>query len=280
MTKTLMLHRVLPQLQAGGYYLRRGTAIDAACFHRLLDALEHSGARTVTPLDVDDDDDDDDGDGQRCRVCITFDDGYADIAPALDALLARGMCATIFAVKEYCVNNFSPIDDAAAWLDATTDAPPQLIASLTDGAMKKRMRNLSSRRYRRLRERLFGLGDHPDAAQFLTERQLRDYHARGVAIGIHGCTHRVWSNLSAPQLRAEIEQAANWLRGIGVRDIAGLCFPHGRHRTLCDLGPAVARLAAVGVFGVDAPYADPAVTRRIWIRPNTERDFAALFGKR
>ena len=268
MIKTLMLHRVLPVERTDGYYFRRGTAIDTACFHRLLDALEQHRVRTVTPLHTG---------GEGRRVCITFDDGYADIAPALDALLARGMRATIFVVKEYCISNFSPIDDMAAWLDASESVPAALAESLTCGAMKKRMRGMPVFRYRRHRRRLFGFGDHPASAGFLTERQLREFHARGIAVGIHGCTHRAWSNLSAPQLCAEIEESADWLRKLGVRDIAGLCYPHGCYRALHNLDGEVARLAETGVFGVDRPYADPAVTRRVWVRQHT--NFAALFSR-
>lgn len=266
MNKTLMLHRVLPKHCADGYYYRRGTAIDIDCFRRMLDALERNHWQTVTPLEK--------NNGAR-QVCLTFDDGYADNALALDELLTRDMRATVFAVKNYCTDNFSPIDDMAAWLDDRPDVSPKLAASLVHGRIKRQLRGMSAQRYRHLRRRHFALGDHPNAAQFLTEQQLRDYCARGIAIGIHGCTHRVWSCLSTLQLRTEIEHAARWLRALGVRDIAGLCFPHGQYCSWRNLSSEITQLAEVGLFGVDEKYTDPAVTHRIWIRQNT--NFSALF---
>jgi len=268
--KTLMLHRVLPR-RVDNYYFRRGTAISFDHFRRLLDALEKHHRQTVTPLCPND---------ERAtvdrRVCITFDDGYADNAAAFDELLARDLCATLFVVKDFIVGNFSPIDDMAAWLDDAPDAPVALTASLETGRLKKMLRSMSAQRYRRLRARHFTACDHKNAARFLTERQLTDYHRRGIAIGIHGRTHRVWSRMPSAQLRAEIFDTARWLRRLGIDQIAGLCFPHGQYRYCKNLGGDIARLAAAGLFGVDKKYADPAVTPRVWVKQDTdvERLFA------
>lgn len=267
--KTLMLHRVLPR-RADDYYFRRGTAVSFDHFRRLLDVLEKHRWQSVTPLCRP---------GRatgRRRVCITFDDGYADNAAAFDELLARGLRATLFVVKDFIVDNFSPIDDMAAWLDDVPGIPAALAASLETGRLKKMLRNMSAQRYRHLRARHFALGDHNNAAQFLTERQLRDYHKRGIAIGIHGCTHRVWQRMPMAKLRAEINQTAQWLRGLGVNQIAGLCFPHGQYRNCKNMGGEIAQLAAAGLFGVERQYADPMVTPRIWVRQDTdvERLFA------
>lgn len=265
-----MLHRVLPR-RADNYYFRRGTAVSFDHFRRLLDALEKHRWLSVTPLCRPA------RATNRRRVCITFDDGYADNAAAFDELLARGLRATLFVVKDFTVENFSPIDDMAAWLDDAPNVPPELAASLETGRLKNILRSLPAPRYRRLRARHFTANDHKHAAQFLTEQQLRDYHRRGIAIGIHGRTHRVWPRLPAARLRAEIDETARWLRGLGVNRIAGLCFPHGQYRDCRNLGGEIERLAAVGLFGVEQPYTDPAVTPRIWVRQDTnvERLFAA-----
>lgn len=267
MEKTLMLHRVLPS-RSDGYYFHRGTAITFDRFRRMLDALQKYNWRSETPLcrvtrmagawQS--------GDADVQRVCITFDDGYADTAAALDEILARGMCATVFVVKDFSVTGFSPIDDLAAWLDANPDAPSALVASLTGGRLKKLVRNMSATRYRNLRWRYFARGDHPEAVGFMGERVIADYYRRGVAFGIHGTSHRVWSGMRAGEVRAEIVESACWLRGLGIKDIAGLCFPHGQYRDCQQLGGEAARLARVGMFGVDCAYADARVTRRVWIR--------------
>lgn len=259
-----MLHRVLPR-RVDNYYFRRGTAISFDHFRRLLDALETHRRLGVTPLSSHDD-----RAAADRRVCITFDDGYADNAAAFDELLARGLRATLFVVKDFIVDNFSPIDDMAARLDDAPDVPAALAASLETGRIKKMLRNMSAQRYRHLRARHFAAEDHKHAARFLTEQQLRDYHRRGIAIGIHGGTHRVWSRLPAARLRAEINQTARWLRELGVDRIAGLCFPHGQYRCCENLGDEIAQLAAVGLFGVDKKYADPAVTPRIWVKQDTD----------
>jgi len=258
-----MLHRVLPR-RSDNYYFRRGTAISFDQFRRLLDALDAHGWRTVTPLCSLDE-----SAAGRC-VCLTFDDGYADNTAAFDELLARELRATVFVVKDFIVDNYSPIDDMAAWLDDKPDAPAEMTASLETGRIKRMLRNLSAQRYRRLRARHFGVDDHANAASFLTEQQLRDYHRRGIAVGIHGRTHRVWSLLPAARLRAEILDSARWLRGLGVDQIAGLCFPHGQYRNCANLGGEITRLAAVGLFGVEKQYADPAVTPRVWVKEDTD----------
>jgi len=265
MNKTLMLHRVLPR-RVDNYYFRRGTAISFDHFRRLLDALEKHRWRSVTPLCPLD------SAAAVRRVCITFDDGYADNAAAFDELLARDLCATLFVVKDFVVENFSPIDDMAAWLDDARDVPAELAVSLETGRLKKILRGMSAQRYRRFRARHFAAGDHKNAARFLTERQLTDYHRRGIAVGIHGKSHRVWRRLPAAQLRADINETARWLRELGVAEIAGLCFPHGQYRSCANLGGTIEQLAAVGLFGVEKKYPDPAVTPRVWVKQDTNAE--------
>ncbi|MFT4929589.1 MAG: hypothetical protein ACI8WB_005723 [Phenylobacterium sp.] len=153
------------------------------------------------------------------------------------------------------------MDDMVAWLQNTDNVSRQIFDSLSSGRLKRILRRLDAHRYRLLRRRWFNItSDHRQSAPFLTENQLRYYHHCGITMGVHGTSHRIWSGLSLSQLSTEIEDAMAWLTTLGVKQLQGLCLPHGGHSSLLQ------HWRDFTVLGVDRSYDNCAVIRRTWFK--------------
>ena len=256
MPDILMLHRVLPEYAPDNYYFQRGTAITWNSFITLLDNINKNGLRAL-PLSALEKQ-------PRNSIFLTFDDGYADNAQALNELLHRGMTATVFPVKDFVREGFSPIDDMACHLMESDIASLQLRKSLTNGRLKKLLRRISSDRYRHLRDRWFGLTrDARPSTLFLNEKQLSDFSSRGIELGIHGSSHRTFNTLSEEILVREIKDSQQWLRSLGASEPLAICFPHGAHdqRTI-----DICLRYSQTLLGVDAETLSPVVMRRVHVR--------------
>ena len=261
-SRILMLHSVLPDYDPENYYFRRHTAISWARFTALLDAIEAAGWRTAT---LDELQSDARSGGMRRQhqdtVFITFDDGYQDTLAACRELRRRGMSATVFPVRDFVRDGFSPIDDMAAHLSAGRKVDPALSASLLDGRLKRVLRGLGVERYRYLRARWFGI-DHDAPGCFIPEAQLRDLLDDGIAIGAHGTTHRSFTTLTNTTIHHEVSAAIRWLEDLGCRGRLALSFPHGQHdhRVVTSLPARIGPLLTV-----DREPACRSVYRRLWV---------------
>lgn len=254
-----MLHRVLAGVPSDHYYYRRGMAISRTKFCSLLRTIDDHGLPIVTEPE---------GSPDKA-VCLTFDDGYADVGWALEHLLERNASAWVFPVMQYAQEGFSVIDDLAAWIDARD----QLRSLAKIPRIRHVVRRLDAARYRRLRQRFLGLAvDRCDPVLFLDELELSGFAARGIRLGVHGVTHRIWPSLGERLIEQEIEPALWWLRGLGEAAPERFCLPHGK-------APAVQvlrQLNQLGIcFGVDREYEEPGIIRRHWVKEST--DIGALF---
>jgi peptidoglycan/xylan/chitin deacetylase (PgdA/CDA1 family) len=257
MPKIFMLHRVLPEYDPDNYYFKRDTAISWRRFIAILDQIEMEGMQTLPISAVN-------RDSNRSSVFLTFDDGYADNAAALDEILRRGMRATVFPVQQFIQEAFSPIDDMAFHLMAHNDVPLDLYSSLMSGKFKKLLRRLSANRYRYLRRRWFGLiNDASPWDLFLTNQQLSDFVSRGIELGIHGSSHRVFTSLTDNELLKELSDSRDWIHSLGIRGNLSICFPHGTHdQRITNICSGFGEF----LLGVDALPLCETVKRRIHIK--------------
>ncbi len=258
----LMLHRVMPDYDAENYYFQRQTAISTSKFNQLLASIKSNGWKTASASQLSEH-----KPGSRV-VYITFDDGYADNIEPIEKLNREGMVATIFPVKDFVIERFSPIDDLAKHinLNSIDNIPIKLRKSLLGGRYKKVLRRLSSMRYRDLRFKLFNIGhDQCPLDLFLNELQLRQLAFSGNELGLHGCSHRVFDSLPKSKLTKELEDNRNWLNSLTGQRTYSVCFPHGRHNQevieQCQF--------ATSLLGVDTPAQHYSVYRRVHFTERT-----------
>jgi len=251
-----MLHRVIEHYVEDNYYFQRKTAISWNKFIELLDQIEMNDwqAKPISSIAMGFTDQD---------VFITFDDGYEDNCNALDELIRRGMTATVFPVKDFSLTGFSPIDDMAQHVIASTTINLNLLQSLLRGRIKKILRGMSATRYRYYRKHWFSIvidADNDDL--FMSEEQLRHYCVHGIELGIHGRTHRAFIHLSSSELRSELEDSFNWLKSLGSMPAISICFPHGKYNEqVIKLSQSVGQI----LLGVDCNTLDSAVFRRVHV---------------
>jgi peptidoglycan/xylan/chitin deacetylase (PgdA/CDA1 family) len=251
-----MLHRVLPEYDADNYYFQRRTAISWKAFTYLLDTIQTRGWQTRPVSELNE------GNTEN-SVFITFDDGYVDTARALEEIISRNMTATVFPVKDFVLSGFSSIDDMAQHLLNASEVSNTVKDSLLDGRLKKLMRQLTPERYRQLRRRWFGL-EHDALCKplFMSEAQLCEYSNRGIQLGIHGTSHRVFNALTNDRLKLELEQAHRWLSKLCSSEAFPICLPHGAHNK--RVIETCLRYSRV-LLGVDTESIYPDVHRRQWI---------------
>jgi len=252
-----MLHRVLPHKQMNNYYFQRKTAISWSRFIELLDGIEERGQKTVTISSIAN------GSEGKSTVAISFDDGYLDNVLALNEICRRGMTATLFPVQSFVQQGFSVIDDMAGHLMHIDSIETELYHDLLRGRLKKILRRLTPKRYRYFRRLWFGIDyDANSSAKFMSESQLSDFIFRGIEVGVHGVSHRVFSCLSDRRLLAELTDARSWLFSLGAKGVLPICFPHG------DYDQRVVEMClhfGVPLLGVDVKSKNSNVWRRQWI---------------
>ncbi|MCK5855213.1 MAG: polysaccharide deacetylase family protein [Sulfurovaceae bacterium] len=251
-----MLHRVLEKIEPDNYYFQRKTAISWQCFIKLLDKIEEDNQQTAVISQLEK--------HSKDNVYITFDDGYLDNAPALDEILRRGMVATLYPVKNFIETNFSIIDDMAHHLMQYPSTNSKLKKSLISGRFKNILKKISVHRYRYLRQHIFNISsDYPYKRLFLHTLQLKYYLKAGIELGIHGCSHQIFTTLSTQQLAQELKQASDWLYYLGAKKKLSICFPHGKFNS-----QVIAQCYDYShlLLGVDTKITDQAVFKRLHVQ--------------
>jgi peptidoglycan/xylan/chitin deacetylase (PgdA/CDA1 family) len=248
-----MLHRILPAVD-DNYYFRRGTAISRAKFVSIVDIVVESGLPVICSS----------ASSEQRGVCFSFDDGYADNDWALRQLHNRGWPAVVFPVRDYTHDGFAVMDDLAAHSAGGLCSKSAHFSDRLRGVC----RLMTAKQYRQCRAKLFSVDQDkcpPDL--FFTEEDLAAWSKRGIQLGIHGVTHRIWSNLSSAQLAEEVEQSTRWIESLTGKIPECAAFPHGK-----EPPPILSRSILRGkiLYGVDRPYADQQVLRRMWLKEDTD----------
>lgn len=250
----LMLHRVLPVFDADNYYFQRKTAISWQRFMTLLDEIEAKGLVTLPASALAHAIPD-------SAIFLTFDDGYIDNVEAFDEILRRKMTATLFPVKQFVQQGFSPIDDMAQHFMNADSIPEDIKHSLLTGRLKRLLRSIASHRYRRLRQRWFNI-EQDSPGIFMNEKQIRFYSERGIELGIHGVSHRVFTQLGTTRLLSELSESARWLEYLGQKSKPPLCFPHGKfNHSVLNLASGFSSV----YLTVDQQTEGGGVWRRMWV---------------
>lgn len=177
-------------------------------------------------------------------LCITFDDGYADNATlALPILRKLGLHATFFVATGY-------LDGGRMWNDTVIEAvrraagPRLELAALGLGshaigsdaerraAIDALLRALKYLPHARREGKAQAVADVVGARLpndlMMTERQVRELHAAGMAIGAHTVTHPILAGLSDAAARAEIAESKRVLERLLGAEVALFAYPNGR----------------------------------------------------
>lgn len=194
----------------------------------------------------------------RCRVLITFDDGYRDnFETAFPLLRAHGLPATFFLATSLVGTNCVPWWDRAAYVLRTARRrrfllhyPKRLGVDLDqqgfEVALKavlqlfKQPGNIDhSRFFLELREAARGDSPAPVMRRFLDWEEAHELLRRGMSIGSHTHTHPIVSRLSPEAQREELAVSRDLLASrLGVRPLA-LAYPFGS----LSMSPQAASLA-------------------------------------
>ncbi|MFM9995274.1 MAG: polysaccharide deacetylase family protein [Phycisphaerales bacterium] len=221
------------------------------------------------------------GSEARPRVCITFDDGFADnqrfAAPVLDEL---GVRATFFIAT-------APVRDGGRlWFDAAArawESGPGELTGAAERVLGRRdlgssptldawMRLLKSVPAEQRNATLGVLridGAPPDTDRMMTPAEVRLLTSAGHEIGSHTVTHPILTMESDAVINDELSRSRAELASWTGTDVAGFCFPNGD----CDdrvveavrrAGYTYACVTAAGRNGADA---DVLRLRRIDMNP-------------
>jgi len=182
----------------------------------------------------------------RCRVLITFDDGYLDnYQVAFPILRSHGVQGVFFLATSMVGSGFVPWWDHIAFLVKTARErrfslryPAGLAVDLDANGMTKSLRDVLSlykrpengdpdRFIRELKEESKGEDLPGTLRRFLGWEEAREMIRGGMAIGSHTHSHHVLSQLGAVEQRRELTQSRALLgENLGVETDA-LAYPVG-----------------------------------------------------
>ncbi len=183
---------------------------------------------------------------RRCRVLMTFDDGYLDnYEVAFPILRSHGVQGVFFLVTDMIGSCRVPWWDHIAYIMNTARQrrfslryPAELVVKIDENGMRKSLRDVLSlykrpdntdvaRFFRDLKEGT--KGDDPPATlrRFLSWEEAQEMISAGMAIGSHTHAHPVLSQLEPEQQRQELAQSRALLRRqLGIKAEA-LAYPVG-----------------------------------------------------
>jgi peptidoglycan/xylan/chitin deacetylase (PgdA/CDA1 family) len=190
---------------------------------------------------------------RRCRVLITFDDGYLDnYELAFPILRSHGVQAIFFLVADMIGSCCVPWWDRIAYMLKTGRRrrfslcyPADLVVDIEENGIKRSLRDVLSL-YKRpdntdstrfildLKER--SKGDDPPAKlrRFLSWGEAREMISAGMMIGSHTCTHPVLSQLEPEQQRHELARSRALLgKQLGINTDV-LAYPVGNSNSFSD----------------------------------------------
>jgi peptidoglycan/xylan/chitin deacetylase (PgdA/CDA1 family) len=196
----------------------------------------------------------------RCRVLITFDDGYLDnYAAAFPVLRSHGVQGVFFLATSLVGSCHVPWWDRIAYLMKTARQsrfslhyPAGLAVDIGANGISKSLREVL-RLYKRpantdperflqeLREQ--ARGDDPPAAlrRFLNWEEAREMIGGGMAIGSHTHSHQVLSQLGPEEQRQELARSRSLLTGHLGAGTAALAYPVGNTTSFSDQTQQLAR---------------------------------------
>lgn len=221
------------------------------------------------------------GSDARPRVCITFDDGFADnlrfAAPVLDEL---GVRATFFISTAPVREGGRLWFDAAAraWesragelagVTARVSGRSDLGASPTLDAWMRLLKSVPAEQRSAILGALGIDRAPPDADRMMTPDEVRSLAAAGHEIGSHTVTHPILPMESDAAIDDELSRSRADLASWTGTGIAGFCYPNGDHDdrvvgAVRRAGYAYACVTATGRNGTDA---DALRLRRIGMNP-------------
>jgi peptidoglycan/xylan/chitin deacetylase (PgdA/CDA1 family) len=167
----------------------------------------------------------------RCRVLITFDDGYVDnYDVAFPILRSHGVQGVFFLVTSLVGSCYVPWWDHIAYLMKTARHrrfslryPADLVVNVDTNGMTKSLRDVltlykrpentdPARFMQELTEEAEGTDPPGTLRRFLSWDEARDMIAGGMAIGSHTHSHTVLSQLTPEQQRHDLAQSRRLLR--------------------------------------------------------------------
>ena len=197
---------------------------------------------------------------RRCRVLITFDDGYLDnYEVAFPILRSHGVQGVFFLVTSMVGSCYVPWWDHVAYLMKTARQrrfflryPVDVVVDVDENGMTKslldvlslykRSENTDPARFiRELGEETKGEAPPTTLRRFLKWDEAREMIDGGMAIGSHTHSHRVLSQLGLEQQRRELAQSRALLREqLGIEADA-LAYPVGIATSFSDQTQQLAR---------------------------------------
>ena len=180
----------------------------------------------------------------RMFVCITFDDGYRDnYCNAFPVLRSHNATAIFFLVPAYVGTATIPWWDEIAYLVRNSPArtlslqqPAPLTISLEgdrESAIHtvlqhyKRTDNTSPDEFMRQLRSAAGCELPQVKRRFLNWDEAREMERAGMTIGSHTATHRILSQLPAPEQGAELVESRTTLEGQLAHPIETCAYPVG-----------------------------------------------------
>jgi peptidoglycan/xylan/chitin deacetylase (PgdA/CDA1 family) len=190
---------------------------------------------------------------RRCRVLVTFDDGYLDnYEVAFPIMRSHGVQGVFFLATGMVGSSHVPWWDQIAYMVKTARQrrfrlryPADLVVDIDGNGMTKSLRDIL---------RLYKTPENTDAARFVGELaeeakgddppatvrrfidwdEAREMVAGGMAIGSHTHSHPVLSQLDLEQQRQELAQSRALVReSLGIEADA-LAYPVGRTDSFSD----------------------------------------------
>jgi peptidoglycan/xylan/chitin deacetylase (PgdA/CDA1 family) len=208
--------------------------------------------------------------GDALALAVHFDDGYRDtFEPALAAARIAGIKVGCFLPSAFVAagrpflwdrlragldprTGNSELAAAVAELVGTQDTDASHIFALATERCRDDLHLAQTLEAELDRRRIAAV---PEDAP-LAAGQLAAMRAAGIALGLHGHTHRSFARLCADDFTAEIDTPFRW-----VKDLLGRCpdafaFPYGSRRDWN--ADAVAHLSSLGVQRIYSAVATPA----------------------